>query len=242
MGLSGTSFSQFIKGGKNTNRIYRLFKDQKGITGLETAIILIAFVVVASVFAYTTLSSGLAVTDKSKEAINSALDSIQGTLEVRGSIIGHKDTLNSAGNGSLGKVDITVTVYSSSSKVDLTPAYTLDSGTGALTESNSGHNRLQIAFFDHDINVPDCPWTVNWIGANNNDMILDSGEKAVITIWLHDYDGVTWTAGSAGSGFLGSNYVDTYHEFTLELKTTNGATLTLERTTPAYLYNVIDLR
>ena len=33
--------------------------DQKGITGLETAIVLIAFVVVASVFAFAVLSTGL---------------------------------------------------------------------------------------------------------------------------------------------------------------------------------------
>jgi len=32
---------------------------QRGITGLETAIILIAFVVVASVFAFTVLSTGV---------------------------------------------------------------------------------------------------------------------------------------------------------------------------------------
>ncbi|HUV53535.1 MAG TPA: archaellin/type IV pilin N-terminal domain-containing protein, partial [Dehalococcoidia bacterium] len=34
-------------------------RDERGITGLETAIILIAFVVVASVFAYTVLSAGI---------------------------------------------------------------------------------------------------------------------------------------------------------------------------------------
>ncbi len=34
-------------------------KQQRGITGIETAIILIAFVIVASVFAYVVLSAGL---------------------------------------------------------------------------------------------------------------------------------------------------------------------------------------
>ena len=34
-------------------------RDQRGITGLETAIVLIAFVVVASVFAFAVLSTGL---------------------------------------------------------------------------------------------------------------------------------------------------------------------------------------
>ena len=33
--------------------------DQRGITGLETAIVLIAFVVVSSVFAFAALSTGL---------------------------------------------------------------------------------------------------------------------------------------------------------------------------------------
>ena len=46
-----------------------LFTGERGITGLETAIILIAFVVVAAVFAYTVLSAGLFSTQKSQEAI-----------------------------------------------------------------------------------------------------------------------------------------------------------------------------
>ena len=37
----------------------RAVGDERGITGLETAIILIAFVVVASVFAYAVLTAGL---------------------------------------------------------------------------------------------------------------------------------------------------------------------------------------
>ena len=36
-----------------------LYKDNRGITGLETAIILIAFIVVAAVFAFTVMTTGL---------------------------------------------------------------------------------------------------------------------------------------------------------------------------------------
>jgi flagellin-like protein len=42
---------------------------QRGITGLETAIILIAVVVVASVFAFTVLSTGIFTSERSKETI-----------------------------------------------------------------------------------------------------------------------------------------------------------------------------
>jgi len=43
---------------------------QRGITGLETAIILIAFVVVASVFAFTVLSTGIFSSERSKETVH----------------------------------------------------------------------------------------------------------------------------------------------------------------------------
>ena len=49
------------------------FMNQKGITGLETAIILIAFVVVASVFAFTVLSTGIFSSERSKETVFAGL-------------------------------------------------------------------------------------------------------------------------------------------------------------------------
>ena len=60
--------------------------DQRGITGLETAIVLIAFVVVSSVFAFAALSTGLFSADKSKETIEAGLAEAQGTLEVKGGL------------------------------------------------------------------------------------------------------------------------------------------------------------
>ena len=51
----------------------RLVGDQRGITGLETEIVLIAFVVVASVFAFAVLTTGLLSSEKSKETVLGAL-------------------------------------------------------------------------------------------------------------------------------------------------------------------------
>ncbi len=59
--------------GKFTNWSNPLFRDQRGITGLETAIVLIAFVVVSSVFAFAALSTGLFTSDKAKETIKAGL-------------------------------------------------------------------------------------------------------------------------------------------------------------------------
>lgn len=70
------------------NRYFKnIYKDTKGITGLETAIILIAFVVVAAVFAYTVLSAGLFSTQKAQEAVYNGLQETQNTLEVKGAVL-----------------------------------------------------------------------------------------------------------------------------------------------------------
>ena len=60
---------------------------ERGITGLETAIILIAFVVVASVFAYTVLAAGMFSSQKASDAVFNGLEGAQSGLQVEGSII-----------------------------------------------------------------------------------------------------------------------------------------------------------
>ena len=62
----------------------RLIRDERGITGVESAIVLIAFVVVSSVFAFAVLSTGLFSTDKAKSTILASLGRASGTLEVLG--------------------------------------------------------------------------------------------------------------------------------------------------------------
>ena len=105
-------------------------------------------------------------------------------------------------------------------------------------------------------------WTAKWIGKNNSDSMLDPGEKAVITVWLHPYDSndivtgsldpaddrsgwssndTTELGGDATSFFIGTDRVDTYHKFTLEVKPVSGATLTIQRTTPAVLDSIVDM-
>jgi archaeal flagellin FlaB len=213
-----------------------IHKKQKGITGLETAIILIAFVVVAAVFAYTVLSAGLFSTQKSQEAVYAGLKETQSTLELQGSIVAYKGDANIS--STVGKVEFTVSLANGTTGIDLTPEYTLV--TGALTQSNANGNKLGIAYSDKNVTVADIPWTISFIGNNNGDYYLEKGEKAVITVWLHTYDGAAWAVGAGGT-FLNTNNLSTYQTFNIELKPTAGATLTIERTTPASLDTVTDL-
>jgi flagellin FlaB len=217
-----------------------IYKSTKGITGLETAIILIAFVVVAAVFAYTVLSAGLFSTQKSQEAVYNGLNETQGTLELLGGASGVRGDTNIG--TSIGRIDFTIALATDGTSVDLTSAYT-QAGGNTLTCASAGANRLQIAYNDHNVTVSDMAWTKTFIGKNNNDDMLDPGEKCVISVWLHNDQAGTWSNDMAGhtANFIGTQYVGTYHTFTLEVKPVTGATLTIQRTTPAYLDAIVDM-
>ena len=217
-------------------KLIRLHRDQKGITGLETAIILIAFVVVASVFAYTALSAGLFSTQKSQEAIHAGLKATQSTIEPRGSVVAYKG--DAVIDSTVGKVEFTITnAVQNGEPVDLTPPYAVADGALVATDLDCP---TQISYVDENVTIASCAWSLDWVGNYNRDYLLETNEKAVITVWLHTYNGSVWADGDSGT-FLAANDVSTDHSFTLELKPPTGAVLTVERTTPAYLDTVMDL-
>lgn len=106
----------------------RLRRAQDGITGLETAIILIAFVVVASVFAYTVLSAGIFSAEKGKEAIHSGLEQARSSMSVVGSIYAtgvEADTFDNSDDAWVASANVTGTTDTADKKegtasVDLT--------------------------------------------------------------------------------------------------------------------------
>jgi flagellin FlaB len=149
--------------------IKSLRQDERGITGLETAIILIAFVVTASVFAYTVLSAGIFSSQKGQEAIFSALSEARATMEVKGSVFAYGNTTT----GNLTAVTVTLTNTLKGQAIDLTPN----------TDGNSTHATI-ISYTDKNQHVSDLPWTVSWIGRNNSDYSLDQDEQAVIRVDL----------------------------------------------------------
>lgn len=60
---------------------------RRGLTGLETAIILIAFVIVAAAFAFAVLNLGFASTQKSGEVLKAGLEEATSSIELVGSVI-----------------------------------------------------------------------------------------------------------------------------------------------------------
>ena len=232
---------------------YTTPKSEKGITGLETAIILIAFVVVASVFAFTVLSTGIFASERSKETVFAGLQEAKSSIEPRGSVIAYK-----------GKVGATETIYKvafvvsnavSGEPVDLTPPYTANDAGTDPDISGSAEYKTVVSYTDKSQYLSDVPWSIDWVGNSNSDSLLEEGEKAEITIWLleritataigsNDSVGTYFTADVNGStGITDSGtLIGTNDKFTIEVKPESGAVLTVQRTAPSRLDTVMDLK
>ena len=231
-------------------------REQRGITGLETAIILIAFVVVASVFAFTVLSTGVFSAERSKDTIYAGLQEARSSLEPKGALIAYSATHGSGGSAAttVYKVSFIVAPAVAGEAIDLTPPYTADdSGTDPDISSGAEYRTL-VSYTDQNQFLPDVPWTVDFIGEASSDNLLESGEKAEMTVWLLQRDttlaitaddSVTdWTADANGAhGMLATGTILTTNDkFTLEVKPNAGSVMTLQRTLPPRIDNIMDLR
>ena len=141
--------------------IKRATREEEGITGLETAIILIAFVVVATVFAFVVLSTGLFSSERGKEAVYSGLQKTRGSLELRGSVVANTDLTT------VQTVVFDVANAAGGEPVNLDPA--------------AVSNKMVIDYRDNAVNLPNIVWTVNWLVGDGDDL-MEAGELAEITI------------------------------------------------------------
>jgi len=227
---------------------------QKGITGLETAIVLIAFVVVASVFAFTILSAGVFSSEANKQTIHAGLS------ETRTGLRQHGSAFAFAGyEGSTQAVFKIVFIVSNSlagEPVDLTPPYTVnDAATDPDIDSGASSATI-IAYADENQRLSDLAWTMTFIGNNNSDNLLEDGEKAEITVWLMDRitgtavgsnssiaysDGNSANGGSASGLTSSGTLITKSTRFVIELTPQLGAPLTIQRTIPPGLRNVMNL-
>ena len=230
---------------------------QHGITGLETAIILTAFVVVASVFAFTVLSTGVFASERSKETVYAGLEEAKSSLEPRGSLIAYKGRAGTASSDdSLYKLSFGLSNAIAGEPVDLTLPYTVDDSGSDPDISSGAEYKTIISYQDKNQFLSDVPWTVKILGQAASDSLLEQGEKAEITVWIlrrdnavsnaTDNNGIAkYTAADANgaSGILTAGSLITENDqFTLQIKPSSGAVLTIQRIVPSRLDAIMDLK
>ena len=195
----------------------RLHRDERGMTGLETAIILIAFVTVAAVFGYAVLSAGLFSAERSKETIYAGLKSAQSNLELSGSVYA-----TTTGNStSVEHILITVKNAISGQPIDMTEC---DGTAGAL-------NKTVISLANGYDYINNVKWSRTPIGLANQNNLLETGEQFEIDIDLNDL----------GDGKTLVHVIGVNDTFNVQIKPSLGSTSTVKRTLPASLEPVMDL-
>ena len=139
------------------------WRSQAGITGLNTAIVLIAFVVVSSIFSFSALSTGLFSADKSKETIRAGLKEASATLNVKGSIFAKARAVGAA----IDEILFQVANAAGAEPVNLTQGQTV------IRYSDSN----QTVVFDNA-----AEFRVSGIGEADADTLVEEGEIVEVRI------------------------------------------------------------
>jgi archaeal flagellin FlaB len=139
-------------------------RGEHGITGLETAIVLIAFVVVAAVFAFVVLSTGLFSSERSKETVYAGLSKTRGSMELTGGVIAKTDGVK------LSNITFDLTLAAGGDPVNLNPTDTT--------------NRTVISYNDANNTVNDVVYTTSVITGTPSSLLLSQGQLFEIGIDL----------------------------------------------------------
>ena len=142
-------------------RYTALRTDQRGVSGVETATALIAFVVVASMFAWAIISSGLNRSEKSQESVFEAVEESAASMRVRGGVVANA-------NAALTAVD--------------TIKFKIGSASRPLVEVSDTAMILTYGDEDQALNIAASDWTATWLTGSG--VILDPGETVEIRVTL----------------------------------------------------------
>jgi len=224
----------------------------RGIIGIESAIVLIAFVIVAAALAFVVLNMGFSTTQKAKTTIVSTLQQAGSSLEVEGKIIGSSYIPGGGAASGLNATSVPIKISGGGDSVNLDPTLTAikylsnqitydDIYAGTLISTGT-YNSLKSAtaaaqtagfisldpFQGGDVGSDDWPLEtaafIYWTIAANGNEILEAGEHANLAIVF-------------AVGDLPAE-LDTIR---IELIVSSGAALTVERQIPNLTTEVVDL-
>ncbi|MCC5990139.1 MAG: flagellin [Thermosphaera sp.] len=192
---------------------------KKGIVGIEAAIVLIAFVIVAAALAFVVINMGMYTTQKSKEVMQQGLNEATTALEVDGSVLGYGD------NTGITSIYIPLKVSPgqlavdfSNDKIDIV----INLPSGAYSKINSGNDpETTSGTVDYTSLAPTAgstPVAYIYIIQGDGDNVLEPGEKFLLVI-----------------GLPSTMALKVYEKFTVEIRPLQGAPLVIERAIPPTL-------
>ena len=227
-------------------------QSHRGVIGVESAIVMIAFVIVAAALAFVVLNMGFSTTQKTKQAIVSSANEATSALTIAGKITGSGDITA----GKLNATAIPVKIVSGGASINLNPTnaairYIGDSVehgniyAGALSDGT--YDTLSDAFeaaedasiplisvnpVNNTGNGPTNTKAIFYFNVNRNDnFILDQGEHGMFAIAFK----MNQTASDVDERPRSLDIIRA------EVILPSGAPLTIERTVPNISSTVVDL-
>ncbi len=174
-----------------------------GFTGLEAAIVLIAFVVVASVFAYVVLTAGILFSEESRSTVHQGIREAGSGITVTGAIYGFSNT-----PGMIDSVIVPVGLTAGSEPIDITTVSVRFIGS---THSEIVAQNVPLI----DVFPAHGRWSVQERVNGDSDFLLEAGEQYILNI----------------SPEVRTD-CKPYRSFAVEIKPAGMAALRVERTVP----------
>lgn len=186
------------------------------MTGLETAIILVAFVITAAAFAFVVLNMGFLTAEKAQSVISLSMTKVSSSILMDSGMVGQFENVTGP-QSSIGLIKLTFYIKLSQghepvnlSSDKLVAIYTNARCHGTLYSSAVANGTIM---------------TVKGVNSDGDDLI-ETGEKFKVTV---DFTALTNTAVDPAQPTQDDLYVHPYEEFRIELRPATGAALAIER-------------
>jgi len=192
-------------------------KNENAFTGLEAAIVLIAFVVVAAVFSYVMLGAGFFTAQEAQTVVHTGMGQAASSIEVIGDVYGFGD---GGTEQKLKNITYTISLTAGNQPMDIARM--------RLTVATPDYRTIYSLADNSSIATPNAgQWAVTNIydEVNAGDLVLDPNEKFQITVELNT-----------------NEYIEPDNRFTVSMQPEVGAMTTVVRTTPADIKAVNVLR
>jgi flagellin FlaB len=200
------------------NTLMRFIRKKRGIVGIEAAIVLIAFVVIAAALAYVVINMGFYAAQTAKSTINNGINEATSALELDGYITGLTDS-----SGNVNYLALPVKLAVGQQQVDLgsnTVIVAVQGGNFSLANIYSGAENAtgQPNLAQLMTSETGAPNATSYIYNGISTTVLSENAKAYIVISLGATDTLT-----------------PYTKFTVDVRTSVGASLTVQREIPGGL-------
>ncbi|MDD4455376.1 MAG: hypothetical protein PHI67_08720 [Candidatus Methanomethylophilaceae archaeon] len=215
----------------------KLLKNEDAFTGLEAAIVLIAFIVVAAVFSYVMLGAGFFATQEAQRTVHTGSQQASSSLEIIGNVYGRTtSTTATSTNAHLQYIEFTIGNTAGGAPIDITQMLvTFVCGETSKVIEFDGANSIKGistgAQADYtQITIPADKWgvinTYNDVGdktaSENRNKLLEPGEQFVLKVAFPG-DGAVLTPNT---------------RFSVNLQPAIGAAFPIKKTVPSTLYAV----